>query len=72
MLRVLIWCNVGSCSRVSGVMGVAMVVCLMRASGVMGAGVFVCLCADGIWCDESRCVCVLRVSGVMWVGVFVC
>ena len=43
MLRVLIWCNVGSCSRVSGVMGVAMVVCLMRASGVMGVhvGVFV-------------------------------
>ena len=33
MLRVLIWCNVGSCSRVSGV--------LMRASGVMGVGVFV-------------------------------
>ena len=31
-----------SCSRVSGVMEVAMVVCLMRASGVMGVGVFVC------------------------------
>ena len=43
MLRVLIWCNVVSCSRVSGVMKVAMVVCLMRASaGVMGVGVFVC------------------------------
>ena len=42
MLRVLIWCNAGSCSRVSGVMGVALVVCLMRASGVMGVGVFVC------------------------------
>ena len=42
MLRVLIWCNVGSCSRVSGVMGVAIVVCLMKASGVMGVGVFVC------------------------------
>ena len=26
MLRVLIWCNVGSCRRVSSVMGVAMVV----------------------------------------------
>ena len=43
MLRVLIWCNVVSCSRVSGVMGIAMVVCLMRLSGVMGVGVFVCL-----------------------------
>ena len=32
--------------RVSGVMGVAMVVCLMRAC---------------IWCDGGRCVCVLRV-----------
>ena len=41
MLRVLIWCNVVSCSRVSGVMKVAMVVCLMKASGVMGVGVFV-------------------------------
>ena len=41
----LVRCNVGSCSspsRVSGVMGVATVVCLMRASGVMGVGVFVC------------------------------
>ena len=36
MLRVLIWCNVGSCRRVSGVMGVAIVVWLMRVSGVMG------------------------------------
>ena len=45
MLRLLIWCNVGSCSRVFGVMGVAMVVCwcdggrcvcVLRASGVMG------------------------------------
>ena len=43
MLRVLIWCNVGSYSRVSGVMGIAMVVCLMRLSVVMGVGVFVCL-----------------------------
>ena len=43
MLRVLIWCNVGSCSRVSGVMGVAMVVCLMH---------------EGNWCDGGRCVCV--------------
>ena len=34
MLRVLIWCNVGSCSRVSGVP--------MRAFGVVGLGVFVC------------------------------
>ena len=52
MLRVLIWCNVVSCSRVSGVMEVAMVVCIwcgggrcvcvLRASGVMGVGVFVC------------------------------
>ena len=42
MLRLLIWCNVGSCSRVFGVMGVAMVVYLMKASGVMGVGVFVC------------------------------
>ena len=44
MLRVLIWCNVGSCtcSRVSGVRGVAMVVYLIRASVVMGVGVFVC------------------------------
>ena len=42
MLRVLIWCNVGNCRRVSGVMGVAMVLYLMRASGVMGVGVFVC------------------------------
>ena len=50
---VLIWCNVGSCSRVSGVMGVAMVVYLMRASA---------------WCDGGRCVCVLRASGVMGVG----
>ena len=54
---VLIWCNVGSCSRVSGVMGVAMVVYLMRASA---------------WCDGGRCVYVLRASGVMGVGVFVC
>ena len=43
MHAVLIWCNVGSCRRVSGVMGVSMVVCLMRVSGVMGVGVFVCL-----------------------------
>ena len=42
MLRLLIWCNVVSCSKVSGVMEVAMVVYLMRASGVMGVGVFVC------------------------------
>ena len=42
MLRVLIWCNVDSCSRASGMMGEAMVVCLMRVSGVMGVGVFVC------------------------------
>ena len=42
MHAILIWCNVGSCSRVSGVMGVAMVVYLIRASGVMGVGVFVC------------------------------
>ena len=45
MLRVLIWCNVGSCSRVSGVMGIAMdeaiwcdggrCVCALKASGVM-------------------------------------
>ena len=42
MLRVLIWYNVDSCSRASGVMGEAMVVCLMRVSGVMGVGVFVC------------------------------
>ena len=42
MMRVLIWCNVGRCSRVSGVMGIAMVVCLMRPSGVMGVGVCVC------------------------------
>ena len=51
MLRVLIWCNVGSCSRVSGVMGIAMdeaiwcdggrCVCVLKASGVMGVGVFV-------------------------------
>ena len=40
MHAVLIWCNVGSCRRVSGVMGVAVVVCLMRKSG---GGVFVCL-----------------------------
>ena len=33
MLRVLIWCNVGSC-RVSGVP--------MRAFGVVGVGVLVC------------------------------
>ena len=43
MHAVLIWCNVGSCRRVSGVMGVAVVVCLMRASGVSRGGVFVCL-----------------------------
>ena len=42
LLRLLIWCNVVSCSKVSGVMEVAMVVYLMRASGVMGVGVFVC------------------------------
>ena len=57
MLRVLIWCNVDSCSRASGVMGEAMVVCLMRVSGVMG---------------EAMVVCLMRVSGVMGVGVFVC
>ena len=57
MLRVLIWCNAGSCRRVPGVMGVAMVVCLMRASGVMGVAMVVCL---------------MRASGVMGVGVFVC
>ena len=55
--EVLIWCNVGSCKRVSGVMVVAMVVCLTD---------------EGIWCDAGRCVCVLRASGVMGVGVFVC
>ena len=31
-----------------------------------------CLCAEGIWCDGSRCFCVLRLSGVMWVGVLLC
>ena len=35
------WVVVGGC--ISGVMGVAVVVCLMRASGVSGGGVFVCL-----------------------------
>ena len=34
----------GSCRRVSGVIGVAMVVCLMRASGVMGVHVDVFVC----------------------------
>ena len=58
MLRLLIWCNVGSCSRVFGVIGVAMVVCLIqKVSGVIGVGVFVCL---------------MKASGVMGVGVFVC
>ena len=33
----------GSCMKVSGVMGVAVFVCLMRASGVSGE---VCLCAS--------------------------
>ena len=47
MLRVLIWCNVVSCSSVSGVMEVAMIVCLMRASGVMGRCVCV-LRASGV------------------------
>ena len=42
MHAVLIWCNVGSCRRVSGMMGVAVVVCLMRASGVIGVSVVVC------------------------------
>ena len=41
-MRLLIWCNVDICSRVSGVMGMAVVVCLMRASGVMEVHVFVC------------------------------
>ena len=57
MHAVLIWCNVGSCGRVSGVMGEAVVVCLMRASGVLGGGVFVCLMRA--WCDGGR-VCLMR------------
>ena len=56
MHAVLIWYNVVSCSRVSDVMGEAMVVCLMRASGVMGVGVCMLRASDGldyegIWCD---------------------
>ena len=46
MHAVLIWCNVGSCRRVSGVMGEAVVVCLMRASGVLGR--CVCVPHEGI------------------------
>ena len=54
----MIWCNVGSCSRVSGVMGIG--------------GSYGCVPHEGIWCDGGRRVCVLRASGVMGVGVFVC
>ena len=54
MHAVLIWCNVGSCRRVSGAMGVAIVVCTV----VMGVAVV------GT-CDGGKCVCVLRASGGM-------
>ena len=56
MHAVLICCNLGSCSRVSGVMG--------KSYG--------CVPHESIWCDGGRCICVLRASGVMGVGVFVC
>ena len=57
MHTVLIWCNVGSCRRVSGVMGVAVVVCDGGRCG--------CVPHEDICCNGGRCVCVLRASGVM-------